>query len=87
MIWYKRISAMMGTQTVMVQKEQGNTEYYGNSDNARHIRHNENYPDCADYIAYYVVSSDKEKTSGGLAENTNQSQACYDKIYHTKHPA
>lgn len=29
MIWYKRISAMMGTQTVMVQKEQGNTEYYG----------------------------------------------------------
>lgn len=62
-------------------------EYYGNSDNARHIRHNENYPDCADYIAYYVVSSDKEKTSGGLAENTNQSQARYNKVYHTKHPA
>ena len=27
----------------------------------RHIRHNGNYPDCADYIAYYVFSSDKEK--------------------------
>ena len=32
-------------------------------DNARHIRHNGNYPDCADYIAYYVFSSDKEKIS------------------------
>ena len=51
MIWYKRISAMMGTWTVMTQKEQGNKEYYGNRDNARHIRHNGNYPDCADYIA------------------------------------
>ena len=23
--------------------------------------HNGNYPDCADYIAYYVFSFDKEK--------------------------